>query len=383
MRPNKKKKKDLAVFHRIIDSKILESRNMNSFAFWYEKEARSTNPMNAIVHFNLFCECGWKGPVLDIGLLIEDITVAQRLKIFLPFNVAGNTIGDHIEDLGIRLQNGNILDALFNNNYRIINQNEKYFRAENLYDKTDKFTVYCPDIEKDIELEPFSAGDMVEVGTTIIINTANIVLATKDYDVKKCYLRLRIKNHDLGFLIHRYSLPNTALQNILKTTYMVDFRYNNTRSLSKSLIEEMRNSKCAIPQVKELHFLLITKAYVNVSETAFSRVRMIEHNVWAQYVADNEKEERDTTELVAYHYIDYNEEGKAEKNGMYPSELFTKFQVEKSVAVWYIVLTVLLGALGSGVAAVIQRLFFNSSSHVLADILTAIQSIQSILERLP
>ena len=330
---------------------------MNSFAFWYEKNAELKNPMRAIVHFNLFCECDWNTePFLDIGLLIDDITLAQRLKIFLPFIIESDKKENYIQDLGVRLMKENVLNALFNNNYHLDIHDEKYFRAENLYESDDKFTIYCPDIKNDIEVEPFSAADMNDGGTILIIKTDNIKSATKDFDNNKCYLRLRIKNHDFKFLIYKYHLPHKGLQNILKTTYMVDFRYNNTRSLSKTIIEEMRNEQHAIPQIKELHFLLITKAYVNVSETAFSRKRMIEYNVWEDYVADKDGEDRKTTELVAYHYIDNNEKGLAEKNGMFPSELFTKFQVEKSVAKYYVLLTILFGALGSGIVALFQWL---------------------------
>lgn len=355
---------------------------MNSFAFWYEKTKNSTEIMSATVHFNLFCECGWKSPVLDIGLLIDNVEVAQKLKIFLPFEVDDTRKKQHIDDLGSRLQDVRILDALFNDSYIIQKQQlDKYFIAKASFNQNDRFIVYCLDVENDIRLEPFSAND-IETGTTIIIDTTHIISATKECKIKKCYLRLRIKNHNLGFLIHKYRIPHTALQNILKTTYMIDFRYNNTRSLSKSLIEEMRDEKSSIAKVNQLHFLLITKAYVNVSETAFSHIRMIEHGVWAGYVAD-ETEDRDTKELVAYHYIDYNKEGTSEKNGMYPSELFTKFQIEKSVIIWYVALTILLGALGSGIVAVIQELLFSSPVHVLAEILTSLQSIQAILERLP
>ena len=132
---------------------------MNSFAFWYEKTDKGTSKLRATVHFNLFCQCGWKNDnekILDVGLLMENINCAKRIFFFLPFQIEENRKTEVIEDLGKRLEKNNMLSADFNESYQTGNDpNRKYFFAKKVYgDDDDKegFAVYCLDITKDLDL---------------------------------------------------------------------------------------------------------------------------------------------------------------------------------------------------------------------------------------
>lgn len=316
---------------------------MNSFALWYEKAPEVQGELAATVHFNLFNGCEWKDePFLDVGLLLENISVAENLYFFIPIDISSTEKESVLEDLGDKLRTDEVLDAVFNDSYIIqTTAGKKYFCAENCYDPNDNFMVYCLDIKKDLQLESFESSNAGK-GTIISIITSKIGSSLPDKE-SKCYLRFRIKNDPLSFLIHKYSSPNWGLQSVFQATYMVDFRFNNTRSIPKSLIEQMHAGNNCIVPVKALHFLLITKAHVSVDGTTFFRVRTIEDGVWQNYVRNSGNTgSHDIKDLVAYHYVDDNKDGAAEKNGMYPSELFVKFHIEKSVVLWYILLTIIM-----------------------------------------
>lgn len=343
---------------------------MKSFAFWYERNNNSdsngeniseSKKLQAKVHFNLFHECAWGDPFLDIGFLIENISLSKNLFFFFPFEIEEEK-STVIEDLGERLKLSGVLNAVFNENYKIIDTNiPKVFYAENSYNDGDKFAVYCLDINNDIKLQSFM-GNGDKKGTIISIETSKMATAAKQMN-DCCYIRFRVKKGLDTFLISEYNAPCRSLQSTFNKTYMIDFRYNNTRSLAPSLLEKMRSNNCEIVAVFTLHFLLITKAHVNVEGNVFSQARVIEQDVWKSYVAES-NEKRGTADLIAYHYKDENNAGSKEKNGMYPSNFLVKLRVEKTLVPWYLLFTILLGALGSGVVELVKLAFFLAGLNV-------------------
>ena len=70
----------------------------------------------------------------------------------------------------------------------------------------------------------------------------------------------------------------------------------------------------------------------------FKSTREIEHQVWEEYVDNN-----DTKDLVAYHHVDKGDS----------SEMFVRLRVEKSVIGIYLLTVVLLGIVSSIIASVI------------------------------
>lgn len=325
---------------------------MESFAFWYKKKINSDNAatLSAILHFNLWCECGWdrekkkhkasrkgKNPFLDIGFKIINLKSADELYFFLPFSIPEDQKLEHIEDLGCKFKETALVDALFNKNYATtISANSKAIDV-NCANENDQFKIYQLDVANDISLTPFGSGTILTIKTDRILQNSG-----EEYVY---YFRFRIKDYPLDFLIHKYSSPNKVLQSLFNTTFMIDFRYHNIRSLDNSLVEKFHEGNNQTVNVTALHFFLMTKAYVDVSSSDFKRVRKIEHNIWEAYVDGH-----DTTDLVAYHYVDKADTSKSpdgQEQYLNSSELFTKFRVERAVIPLYIFCTILLGIFGS------------------------------------
>jgi len=348
---------------------------MESFAFWYKERTdisdSKKNPCNhkskklaASLHFNLWCECGWSTktkqlsgmpyPFLDIGFRITGISHAQALFFFLPFSIEGSQKEEYIEDLGKKfLENALLADALFNDNYVVtISANSKLINVRHARDK-EEFQIYQLDIANDINLEPFGGGTIIEIKTERILSSKNGNMAEPEY-----YFRFRIKNQPLDFLIHKYNPPHGAMQLLFNTTYMIDFRFHNIRGLDNTLIERFHEKYNHTVPVRQLHFFLMTKAYVDVSNTNF-RVRKIERDVWKDYV-----DGYDTTDLVAYHYAD-KAETSHNKDFLDSSELFAKFKVERQVMKKYFIFTILIGALGSILGSIICEILPDAINFLL------------------
>lgn len=356
---------------------------MESFAFWYKE--KNTNPVNgqsscdnvyAVMNFNLWCECGWERetalssfpkeehPFLDIGFKLFHLDSAEELYFFLPLKIEEKNKTAHIEDLGCKFKDTSLVDAIFNENYKTTISADS--KAIDVCDREGKeehsFKIYQLDIEHDISLLPFDSG------TILTIKTDKIIYRKKHEDKENYtyYFRFRIKNLPMDFLIHQYSPPNSALQSLFRTTYMIDFRYHNIRSLQNSLIEKFYEKSNHIVHITSLHFHLMTKAYVDVSSNSFKSVRKIEYKVWKDYVNGY-----DTTDLVAYHFADKAKppeqipskdsavsDGQSQEVFIESSELFAKFSIEKSVLPKYIIFTILLGAAGSVLGSILCGIFF-------------------------
>lgn len=329
-------------------------RNLESFAFWYKKnKGKLDKELSAVMNFNLWSECGWKKdhsrenekPYLDIGFKVKNLDLAEQLYFFVPMKIQLN----QIEDLGCKFNKTELVDAVFNERYETtIAANTKTIYVQSSNEPDDKFYIYQLDKTHDIQLEGFADGTILSIQTQNILNGPKAQKQNNEEPITTYYFRFRIKDDDLSFLIHSYSTPHSALQNLFRETYMIDFRYHNVRSLDKTLVEKFHEQSNAIVNVTAVHFLLITKAYVDVSSNEFSGgARTIENDIWVDYV--DKSDSKDTTDLVAYHYVKKkNKQTQDDKDKFVESsELFSKFSVERSVIGKYIVFTVLVGAIGS------------------------------------
>ena len=346
---------------------------MESFAFWYreteaDKNSEKKSELSATMNFNLWCECGWnkrkKGkktpaadsgfPYLDIGFRIRNLNLAEELYFFIPIRIEESSKTDYVEDLGYKYKQTSLVDATFNKSYETtIAAGRKTIEVKcEQNGKIDNFKIYQLDIEHDVAVSKFSDGTIFTIKTSNILdkNGANRNggqgkdgAASEDIDY---YIRFRIKKDPLLFLIHRYSPPNSAIQALFNMTYMIDFRYQNIRSLDNTLIERFSQGRNKIVNVTSLHFLLMTKAYVAVESGDFKNIRKIEPKVWEEYVNGH-----DTTDLVAYHHVSKPDEKKPDEKYIESSELFVKFKVERSIFLRYLLFTGAVGMIGSLIAS--------------------------------
>lgn len=311
---------------------------MQSFALWYEK--RKSDPaceVEAKLNFNLWTECGWKkNPTyLDIGILLSNFSNVKQLNLFVPFPATEK----NVEDLGDSFKSAELSSAIFNENLAPSSEcGGKQISIENK-DNGKRFNVYIIDIQNDL---CFSEFENPPTGTIISIN-----LEKKENSIsikEDIYFRFRIKGLKFDELVHKYSTDKNGLQSVFNTTYTIDFRYFNKRSLPKSILEKI--NKDTIITISSLHFLVITKTHVNLI-TNDCQGRKLEETIWDNYVG------QPTSDLIAYHFKKkFNETKNVIQENSWKSkegacEFFIKYCVEKSVLIKYIIFTILLGFIGS------------------------------------
>ena len=130
---------------------------------------------------------------------------------------------------------------------------------------------------------------------------------------------------------------------------MVDFRYNNVRSLDRTLIEQFYRKGNKRIQVRSVHFLLMTKAYIDVESRTISSVRKLETNVWSDYISNGEK--WDMEDIIAYHH---SIKPKSSKDFLTSAEIFLKIKKAKTKLGYYVIAAVIISIM-SGVASELLR----------------------------
>lgn len=189
--------------------------------------------------------------------------------------------------MGCKFHSTELVDALFNESFRTtISANSKIITVEKIIESPDRdsekkdiFKIYQLDIEHDMTLVPFSGGTIIRIPTDNITTSRGENNDASDIDTY--YLRFRICHTSLQAMIHQYEPPHGKIFGAFEATNMVDFRYNNVRSLDRTLIEQFYRKGNKRIQVRSVHFLLMTKAYIDVESRTISSVRKLETNVWS------------------------------------------------------------------------------------------------------
>ena len=195
-------------------------------------------------------------------------------------------------------------------------------------------------------------GATVEIDADKIVEHINNIKAKKFQDTDNLYFRFRVEIPEpvqKDTIVRKYSPPNSFLQSTWATTYIVDFRFDDLRSLPEEISSKTITQKTEFVPVTKLHFLLMTKAHVDVETGARDlTLRELEENTWDEYI----DKRFETKDVVAYHCAVKQKEGKP----IYQWEFFAKIKVNNSTAkvvflyLWVLAgLTILFNCLSNGV----------------------------------
>lgn len=307
------------------------------------------------VNINLWTQCGWKDkwPVLDIGLMVSRISLAQTIRLYIPFCVNTCDFSDLCECLS---KDSDLLGAVFNEPYTAKDRSGEVKKADVFKgnEPTLKFTLYELDFcSNDIELSHYK-----EKGTFLNFNIGNIIGSSNaDGSSDKYYFRFRIESDELKKCVREYQAPNRYFETLVNSTYMVDMRFNNTRSMEQSLVQMLtaQDGYSLVP-INSLHFLLMTKVDVDVDKD-FKSARVLEEKIWNNYVnitkqndsksTETSIELRTTEDIIAYHASvkgKDTEDGSGKENiGSW--EFFTKLKTGRcngQTIITYLILLILL-----------------------------------------
>lgn len=330
---------------------------MDSFALAYVSAngAEEKDKFSIKVNINLWTQCGWKDdcPVLDIGLLVSKVSMAEKIRLYIPFPIDTQNLSDLC---GCLSKNTDLLGAVFNEPYTSTARSGEVKKTDVLEgkDRKTKFTLYNLDFtSKDVELSCYKdKGTFLDFNIKNIVGSSNTAGSCDEY-----YFRFRIESPVLKKCVREYQAPNRYFETLVNSTYMIDMRFNNTRSMDQSLVQVLTaQNGWMLASINSLHFLLMTKVDVDVDKD-FDSARVLEEEIWNDYVnlpkqngdksSEAQMESRTTEDIIAYHT---SVKGKEKQDGSGKEnigswEFFTKIKTGRcngNTIVPYLVLLILL-----------------------------------------
>lgn len=256
---------------------------MNSFALWFESADQNDSEFIADVHFNL-----WnlhykkaKPPFLDVGIKVYEPQKYSKVHFYVPWIVNK----EEVVDLGQYLKSAEMLCTIFNDDFVLSQEPQsKIITALNSNSKQE-INIYCLDIDSDVSIEHSYGGTIISFSRPDSLNGESTE-----------YYRFRLTSEHFSRIIKPYSPKNVFLQSAFSTTEAIDFRFNDYRSLSPSLLEVMRNN--ASYKIGKVHFLLVVEADVDLMyASTVPTARELEKDTWSKYFAY-----LGGKQVVAYHW---------------------------------------------------------------------------------
>lgn len=313
---------------------------MGSMAFCYDKkksDSASNVKPSAVMNFNLWTQCSSsEDSFIDIGFLVSNISASSKLHFYMPFPQA------KIQDISKTIKDSKLISAIFNEKYSVVDSSNTDNFWVVLEAEKVKFVIYSWNEKNNGSVSQRG----LDHGTLITIDTEKMLKEVKDVNDPQVsskmdfYFRFRVdvpsptKDHTI---VRKYAPSSNFLQSTWATTYIVDFRFNDVRSLPNEIIPSPNSKESEFVPIKKLHFFLMTKAHVDVEiGTGNIILRELEENTWAKYI----EEKFSTKDIVAYHC---SEKVPENKPPIRQWEFFAKLKVTnsalKTIIFYFIVLT--------------------------------------------
>lgn len=312
---------------------------MGSMAFWYEKNMNATGvELGAVMNFNLWTQCDTSSDsFLDIGFMLSGISAAKKLYYYIPFE------GVAVEDLSLKINNSKAIGAIFNEKYSVVDfsGSNRFWPIQNDADRKVAFVIYSWKDDTDDAIKVvdsgYKNGVCLEINVDKIVQQIDNVPNAQFTKEDVFYFRFRVRIPDpkqTNTIVRRYTPPNSFLQSTLATTYIVDFRFDDLRSLPDAISSKIITPNTNFVPISKLHFLLMTKAHVDVETGARDiSLRELEDETWDDYI----DKKFGTKDVVAYHCA---VKRNAEQPPIKQWEFFAKIKVNNST--WRVVVVYLI-----------------------------------------
>lgn len=288
---------------------------MRSFAVWYNKKDKSkVDEVKADIHVNFWSQLTYEtNPELcffDFGIKIEDLSNVDFINIYCPFQAKP----EDIKDLGGKISNNCLIDAIFNEDYSVTEGIAKYYivqradcKDENNDKVTDKFIVYSLNDTSEIiiktcnreKVKPDDPRDKkVSLGTIISLKVGALLDNATGLakGIKSYYFRIRVVTTKQSLRLINKKIENINIfKEYLESIELMDLRINDIRSCC----DEVRNqfNIGSVFFVKSIHLLVMRKVNEEVSaEGNTYDCRLLEKDIWNKYI------DKLDDNFIAYHF---------------------------------------------------------------------------------
>lgn len=282
---------------------------LRSFAIWYDPKQNINNIENEknedVIHINFWSQVPLdpKKCYFDFGIYINDISDVKNINIYCPFEINKN----NIRDLGARFSDGNLVNALFNENYTTTGGNAKRYLINKNKDSKDQFIIYSITEDSEIKIEnckriKFHSDNPKEndkgKGSIIIIDVSDVIKKSAEslQKIKSYYFRLRIETtKDEMKLITKKVDTESRFTDTFVSTEIMDFRINDIRSCCDEIRNRFNYGKHF--SLKAIHYLVMRKANDKViADGNLYTCRLLEQDIWNEYIDGLDDN------MIAYHF---------------------------------------------------------------------------------
>lgn len=228
---------------------------------------------------------------------------------------------DDVKDLGWRISNNSLINAIFNEDYSVTDGIPKHFivqdkkKSDSSIDddnatsneKEERFIVYALNDTTEINIEAccrekskpdISNKEKLSNGSIIEINTKKLLENATDLAnrIKKYYFRIRVKVNKqlLNFMTKEIETVNPFKED-LETIELMDFRINDIRSCCNEVRDRFNIGGKFL--VNSIHFLAMRQVNQRVTSDGHAyNCRLLEKDIWNNYI-DNLNDN-----FIAYHF---------------------------------------------------------------------------------
>ena len=328
----------------------VEGERMKSFGIVYKAVGGEDFNEEVDLHINLWDlakKKKWKKTkkketYIDFGLKINYYKKLETIEFYFPFGVKK----ENIHDLYDQMKNRDTAALIFNDNDFILNQ--------------DKVVVYkLSDEEKKrvlVKIDDSFQIDNKENYSILKIDVSKIALESGS-NLENAYIRFRVKSEELKKILWLQSkLGNKYFESAFVSKQIIDLKINEPRNIEEIYKKRCRSNNLHYFKFRKIHFLLAEPA--SGVSTFFGKsdvtCRTLEDSEWDTYLENT----YNTNDALVYHIKSIAEDKKYEQT----FKCLIKSEIKETnlkMILAYMMVVIVLGAIGSGVCNGIGSLFSN------------------------
>lgn len=324
---------------------------MKSIGVWYKVVGEDIPQLE--IHINLWnIKNNKKGivPFIDLGVSIPDFRKIETLDILLPFSVEK----DEINDLYEFVKNPDIARLIFNEIECETSSKDRYavIRSDNFNDPKLLISIKCGE-----EFESYIKYKNIEEMTILSVDFEELKKDDKFIEFDELYFRFRINSASIKkSLFCPVQKKNWFLESGFTETQIIDIKINQERNLPHSICKDYRLKKYHFADLKKIHLLIMTDSSDEVGTfgNGICECRKLEEHDWDHYLENK----YDVTNILAYHWKEKCRDQKSIGSFSRLIRISTA-STNMKVIFTYVVVVILLGALGSGVMELFKFVFFD------------------------
>lgn len=317
----------------------------SSMALWYRKldGARPEHKPTVELHLNLWRQTADEiddSNFLDVGLLLKDVDEVENVFLFVPIDV----LPVDVEDLSIRLRRGNLLSAVFNDVMSLTDETE-----DGIYTtsgkRTDALTIHPVRIGSDVVIEKIEIDER-ESGMLLRFRSAFVA---RMRGRARNYLRIRFlldRAAARQFTLNTRGRGHAIVSTILSEEF-TEVRFNELRSVPAGILSRIERGDQFVMTGAHC-FLIRDRSFELVDAHApIHKMRRMEARLWNGYIPEK-LVKTDLSKMLIYHW----------KSSDSPVESFVTlahYKRQRDSLIWYMTGVVVLGAIGSTLAAMITE----------------------------